>query len=74
MKVRSPYERFTKTQQCSAQPMQSVNIFVFRNEPGKAVSNILEELEISSARRADHVAKNDEEGAEWIREHTPDGH
>jgi hypothetical protein len=54
--------------------MQSVNIFVFRNEPGKAVSNILEELEISSARCADHVAKNDEEGAEWIREHTPDGH
>jgi hypothetical protein len=48
-----------------------MNILVLCNECRKAIGNILKELKVSSAGRADHVAENDEEGAERVREHAP---
>jgi hypothetical protein len=48
-----------------------MNILVLRNECRKTIGNILKELKVSSAGRADHVAENDEEGAERVREYAP---
>lgn len=46
-------------------------ILVLCNECGKTIGDILEELEILRAGRADDVAKDDEEGTEWVRKHAP---
>jgi hypothetical protein len=48
-----------------------MNILVLRHECRETIGNILEELEVSSVGCADHVAEDDEEGAEWVREHAP---
>lgn len=51
--------------------MEAVDEFVFGDEGGDGVCDVLEELEVGGVGGADYVAEDDEEGAEGVGEHCP---